>query len=455
MNRSADFQTEEIASECEFVTFLGGTLNEGTTEAYTVIVYPIIINLICLPITSFSNALVIFAVKTKLRLKTMSNIALACLATTDCVMGVIGQPFFTVGLAVLLQGEGSSAYCPLLATSTNVVRVLGMASILHLTLMNMERYIAIMHSLKYTTVVAKRRLLCCSVFVWFVSFIVPLLLLFLGRDIYLKITNLMSGSCMGIILFCQIVIFQETKRYRKYIAAHQVSTENRKKFVKDKKALQHITTILFFLVLTYTPAFVVRMLITNSIIQSLNVAYSSLMLAVFAVILNSLINPVIYCIRIREFRVAFIEILCRKTTVQTENTKKRTFGTKNNGVTHEPGINGEVGMRKIKQQQQRGGCEQINSESNNSNNIGDNDTNKEIAMKTMIQEQQQHGRCEQINGESNNDNNIGDNDTNKEIAMKTKIQEQQQHGRCKQINRESNIGNDIGDSDNDKATTLY
>ena len=397
MNRSADFQTEEIASECEFVTFLGGTVNESTTEAYTVIVYLIIINLICLPITSISNALVIFAVKTKLRLKTMSNIALACLATTDCVMGVLRQPFFTVGLAVLLQGEGSSAYCPLLATSTNVVRVLGMASILHLTLMNMERYIAIMHSLKYTTLVTRRRLLCCSVFVWFVSFIVPLLFLFLGMDIYLKITNLMSGSCMDIILFCQIVIFQETKRHRKYIAAHQVSTENRQKFLKDKKALQHITTILFFLVLTYTPAFVVRMFITNSVIQSLTVAYSSLMLAVFAVILNSLINSLIYCIRIREFRVAFIEMLCRKTTVQTENTKKRTFGTKNNGVKHKPGINGEVGMKKMKQQQQqRGGCEQINSESNNSNNIGDNDTNKEIATKTMIQKQQQHGRCKQI-----------------------------------------------------------
>ena len=407
MNRSADFQTEEIASECEFVTFLGGTLNESTTEAYTVIVYLMIINLICLPITSISNALVILAVKTKLRLKTMSNIALACLATTDCVIGVIGQPFFTAELAVLLQGEGSSAYCPLLATSTNVVRVLGMASILHLTLMNMERYIAIKHSLKYTALVTRRRLLCCSVFVWFVSFIVPLLLLFLGTDIYLKITNLMAFLCMGIILFCQIVIFQEAKRHRKYIAAHQVSTENRQKFLKDKKALQHTTTILFFLILTYTPAFVVRMLITNSIIQSLNVAYISLMLAVFAVILNSLINPVIYCIRIREFRVAFIEILCRKTTVQTENTKKRTFGTKNNGVTHEPGINGEVGMKKMKQQQQqRGGCEQINSESNNSNNIGDNDTNKEIAMETMIQEQQQHGRCEQINRESNNGNKL-------------------------------------------------
>ena len=64
MNRSADFQTEEIASECELVISLGGTLNESSREAYTVIVYLIIINLIRLPITSSSNALVIFAVKT-------------------------------------------------------------------------------------------------------------------------------------------------------------------------------------------------------------------------------------------------------------------------------------------------------------------------------------------------------------------------------------------------------
>lgn len=69
------------------------------------------------------------------------------------------------------------------------------------------------------------------------------------------------------------------------------------------------------------------------------------------------------------------------------------------------------------QQQQHGGCEQINSKSNDSNNIGDNDTNKEIAVKTMIQEQQQHGRCEQINGGSNNGNNMGDNENDKDTTM--------------------------------------
>ena len=150
---------------------------------------------------------------------------------------------------------------------------------------------------------------------WVVSFIVTLPFPVRGNDIYLVITSLMAFLCMCIILFCQIVIFQEIKRHRKCIAAHQVLTENRQKFLKDKNAFQETTTIFFFLLLT----------------------------------------------------------------------RKSIFGTKTNGVTHESVITGQVGMKKIKQeQQQHGGCEQINSESNNSNNIGDNDTNKEIAMKTMI-----------------------------------------------------------------------
>ena len=310
MNLSTAFQTNEIASGCELSLFLGGTLNERTGEAYTVLVYLIILDIISLPVTSILNALVIFTVKTKPRLKTTSNVALACLATTDCVMGVIGQPFFAVQLAVLLQGKGSRSHCTLLATSVNVVRVLGAATFLHITVMNVERYIAIKHSLKYKTLVTRSRLLCGSAFTWVVSFLLTVPLSFTDNDIYLVVSTITGCLCMAIITFCQIVILQETRTLKKRIAAHQVSPEDRKKFLKDKRAFQLTTIILFVLVLTYLPMFVVRILITNSIIHSLTVSYISLMSAIFASILNSLINPIIYCIRIREFRVAFIKILC-------------------------------------------------------------------------------------------------------------------------------------------------
>ena len=316
MNRSATFLTKEIASDCDLSIFLGGSLNKCTRKAYTVLLCLIILNILSLPLTSVLNGLVIITVKTKPRLKTTSNVALACLATTDGVMGVIGQPFFAVQLAVLLQGERSSSYCPLLAASVYVIRVLGAATFLHLTAINIERYIAIKHSLKYKILVTRGRLLRGSAFVWVVSFLLTVPLSFVDNEIYLVVNNMTGCLWVAIVTFCQIVILQETRRLRKRIAAHQISLEDRQKFLKDKRAFQLTTMILFALVLTSLPLFVVRILITNSIIHSLTASYISLMSAVFVAILNSLINPIVYCIRIREFRVALIEILKRYATAQ-------------------------------------------------------------------------------------------------------------------------------------------
>ena len=212
---------------------------------------------------------------------------------------------------------------------TKTMRTLAIASIFNLTLMNIDRYIAIKHSLKYKTLVTRGRLLRGSAFAWAVSFLLTVPLSFTYNDIYLVVSTITGCLCMAIITFCQIVILQETRTLKKRIAAHQVSPEDRKKLLKDKKAFQLTTIILFVLVLTYLPMFVVRILITNSIIYSLNASHIALMSAIFSSILNSLINPIIYCTKIRKFRVAFIEVLFRKTTIQAENTEKRMFGSLN------------------------------------------------------------------------------------------------------------------------------
>ena len=44
--------------------------------------------------------------------------------------------------------------------------------------------------------------------------------------------------------------------------------------------------------------------------------------------LNSLFNPLIYAVRIRYFRVAFIQLLSRKTVAQAEQLEKNIFGPK-------------------------------------------------------------------------------------------------------------------------------
>ena len=90
--------------------------------------------------------------------------------------------------------------------------------------------------------------------------------------------------------------------------AQQVSEEARQKSLKDReKSFKLTTTVFLILVLTYSPIMVVRILIVKSVLYSVNVTHIVFFTATFVVVLNSLFNPIIYCDRIRQFRVAFIE----------------------------------------------------------------------------------------------------------------------------------------------------
>ena len=126
--------------------------------------------------------------------------------------------------------------------------------------------------------------------------------------------------CISTIFFCQVVLYFETRRHEKEIATQQVSVEVREKFVKEKKA-QFIltTTTLFFLMLSYLPLITSRLLVSTFVITSVNSAYFAFFTGVFTACSNSLLNPVIYCVRIQQFRVALKEIVLRKSNIQAVN----------------------------------------------------------------------------------------------------------------------------------------
>ena len=50
-------------------------------------------------------------------------------------------------------------------------------------------------------------------------------------------------------------------------------------------------------------------------------------------VLNSLFNPLIYAVRMRHFRVAFIQLLSRKTFAQAQELERKIFGPRQIGVT--------------------------------------------------------------------------------------------------------------------------
>ncbi|XP_078343055.1 adenosine receptor A1-like [Oculina patagonica] len=330
MNLSAASTSGTIPHECEIYDILGGKLDHTTTGANVVLVFLTVVSIITCPFTIVLNSLVIIAVKTKARLKTNSNTALGCLAVTDVLMGVIGQPILIAVLILILQGDTSNKHCTLQHLSKIVIKVLIGASVRHLALISVERFIAIKHSFAYTTMVTKPRILGSSALAWITVVLIIAPVLLTGNNFFLFNTGIFLFIFMSIIAFCQIAVYFETRRHEKQIAAQQVSVEARQKFLKEKKAFKLTTFVLFILLLCYLPIIVVRILLKLTFtITSLNIAYIASFTATFVTMLNSLINPVIYCIRIRQFRVAFIEILLRKNYTQAEQFERRMFGRSN------------------------------------------------------------------------------------------------------------------------------
>ena len=117
----------------------------------------------------------------------------------------------------------------------------------------------------------------------------------------------------------------------KQLAAQQTTPEAREKFEKNRKAVKLTSIILAALLLCFIPGNVANLVVprfvghvTDEIIFLFS--FLSLSLGFF----NSLLNPIIYVLRMKQFRVALIELLFRTVnTAAAEEIEIRFFGVPN------------------------------------------------------------------------------------------------------------------------------
>jgi len=84
---------DTTSASCGSVPYMPLSILERLSpELRAVFICRIAINAISFPLIILLNILVMVVVKTKRQLRTKSNISLACLATTNLVVGVVVQP---------------------------------------------------------------------------------------------------------------------------------------------------------------------------------------------------------------------------------------------------------------------------------------------------------------------------------------------------------------------------
>lgn len=295
-----------------------------TTPVTASLIFLSVIKLLVSPCSILLNVLVIVAVKTSPRLKTKCHILLASLAGTDLLTGAISQPLAIAQEIYLLNGSSVNSYsfCLLRNVSAIIAVAPVIASLQHLALLSIERYLAITYPFKYLELITELRLTASVVTVWAVATLLSVLtsVYTVNNAFILNFRRVIMVASISILIFCQFAVYREARSQILKIATQQISTEAKEVFLKEKKALNTTTMVIGVVFLSFAPL-IIFLPVLKSLIDPpawlfvLQYAFKSLALC------NSVCNPLIYCTKNKEFRQAFKRILARQNQGKTQRKK--------------------------------------------------------------------------------------------------------------------------------------
>ena len=191
------------------------------------------------------------AVKTKRQPRTKSNIALACLATTDLVVGLVVQLLHIASYPLILKGE-PEVFCNLVEIAKVISTKCVTASLLNLFLMSAERYLAIKHPFMYENQVTEIRIMIASGVVWAAVIILPEEELLTSTYLFVTLLTVsLTFFVFFLLVYFNVAVYKEVRRNERHIAANQVSLEAKEKLLKNKKAFYTTIIVLFTIFLLY------------------------------------------------------------------------------------------------------------------------------------------------------------------------------------------------------------
>ena len=177
------------------------------------------------------------------------------------------------------------------------------------------------------TVTNKARVLIATALAWTLSVIIHIVSL-IDEELFRTIISVVVVSLVAVIAVCNVIVYREVHRHEKQIAAQQVDVATRENFLSQKRAFKLTLTIIALLVISFLPVIMFRRFEEPlKRIVSFD-TLSCIFMAVYSLpAFNSFVNPFIYCVRLRQFRVSFIELLMQKTHHEAVEFEGEIFRT--------------------------------------------------------------------------------------------------------------------------------
>ena len=266
-------------------------------------------------ITVASNGTFLFVVFRSKRLQTRHNILIISLSITDFFTGVMVTPLYAASFIFLMNEKYPCALLCLRLTSFNTASVVSFGT---LALISFEKYLAIIHTYYYERVMTKKRLTIMAVTVWIIGITFSTVSHVTG--LYHPKIRVLMLSCLtylGLIVHVAILffygrIFYEIQNVRQRIAA-QNAVQNDQTVAQDgSKGTKTMAIVMGAFWLCYLPVLIVSLLWKpgENVTHRSKVELLVRLIADATILLNSVLNPVIYYIRMSLVKTEFSRVCC-------------------------------------------------------------------------------------------------------------------------------------------------
>ncbi|XP_031561119.1 adenosine receptor A1-like [Actinia tenebrosa] len=281
-------------------------------------------------VTTVLNSLILFSIWKTPSLHKPSYILIGSLALSDLLFGAVGEPLMVIYNIVALRGSSINISCLLLKCATCVLIAFSVISLVTLTVIVLDRLLAVKLRNRYQSVVTQKRVLYILLTLWIIS-CVSLAAVF-GKASWNDETSLALILFCGVgmlvlvstITVCYSMAFYSLRKITSSLVSPSVQNAEAGArpscnidVAKYRKSLTTMFVVFIFTILFYAPfictliAFSVTADQQLSSLVYLEIRYVSVSVVEFIALLNSAMNPLLYLWRIRVIREAV------KTSIKT------------------------------------------------------------------------------------------------------------------------------------------
>ena len=303
----------------------GSSPKKHLDAVYEIQVLTCLLNAIFAVVATLTNGCIVTAIVRTPSLHSPSNILLGCLSLTDFLTGLVVQPSVVVVSALMARSRDDIAnieihmtnVCTAFTFYVFVTAILSSMTLLNLTAISVDKYLALRLHLRYRELVTAQRVAIVEAVFLCGSIAVAVILMFY-QTISAVIAGIVgAGICLPISFVAKMNVFVIVRQHERKIVqdimvssrlrGQQVTVADISKIKKNSRTVLSMWAVLFVCVGPFMGAIIA--FAVKGFTVYVNMAFN---ISVTIMFINSSINPFLYGRRISEVRQAVLRLFSRQ-----------------------------------------------------------------------------------------------------------------------------------------------